>query len=69
MGGVRCVTIYRFFGAEEMDFGSQRSPTSKYDFELEKSDSMPCRANRFEPIGMASELLGAVLPILPSDHS
>jgi hypothetical protein len=21
MGGIRCVTIYRFFGAEEMDFG------------------------------------------------
>jgi hypothetical protein len=36
MGGIRCVTIYRFFGAEEMDFGPQRSPTSKYDFELEK---------------------------------
>jgi hypothetical protein len=36
MGGIRCVTIYRFFGAGEMDFGPQRSPTSKYDFELEK---------------------------------
>jgi hypothetical protein len=28
MGEIRCVTIYRFFGAEEMDFGPQRSPTS-----------------------------------------
>jgi hypothetical protein len=36
MGGIRCVAIYSFFGAEEMDFGPQRSPTSKYDFELEK---------------------------------
>jgi hypothetical protein len=37
MGRIRCVTIaYMIFGAEEMDFGSQRSPTSKYDFELEK---------------------------------
>ena len=35
-GGIRCVTIYSFLGAEEMDFGPQRSPTSKYDFELEK---------------------------------
>jgi hypothetical protein len=30
---------------------------------------MPCRANRFEPIGMTSELLGAVLPVLPTDSS
>jgi hypothetical protein len=36
MGGIRCVTIYSFFGAEEMDFGPQRSPTSKHGFELEK---------------------------------
>jgi hypothetical protein len=36
MGGIRCVAIYSFFGTEEMDFGPQRSPTSKYDFELEK---------------------------------
>jgi hypothetical protein len=36
MGGIRCVAIYSFFGAEEMGFGPQRSPTSKYDFELEK---------------------------------
>jgi hypothetical protein len=40
--------------------------------ELEKrvpGYSMPCRANRFEPMGMKSELLGAVLPVLPSDPS
>jgi hypothetical protein len=44
-----------------MDFGPQRSPTSKYDFELEKRvlyALYPGRANRFEPIGMASELTG-----------
>jgi hypothetical protein len=28
---------------------------------------MPCRANRFEPMGMTSELLGVVLPVLPSE--
>jgi hypothetical protein len=28
---------------------------------------MPCRANLFEPMGMKSELLGAVLPIPPRD--
>jgi hypothetical protein len=31
--------------------------------------SMSCRANRFEPMGMTSEILGAVLPILPRDPS
>jgi hypothetical protein len=56
MGGIRCVAIYIyiffyfFFGAEEMGFGPQRSPTSKYDFELEKRVLYAlCRANRFEP--------------------
>jgi hypothetical protein len=31
--------------------------------------SMPCGANRFEPMGMTSELLGEVLPIPPRDPS
>jgi hypothetical protein len=34
--GVLLYIGFLFFGAEEMDFGPQRSPTSKYDFELEK---------------------------------
>jgi hypothetical protein len=30
-------------------------------------EPMPCRANLFEPMGMTTELLGAVLPIPPRD--
>jgi hypothetical protein len=46
MVGIRCVAIYRFLGAEEMDFGL--SEISNVEI-------------RLEPIGVASELLGAVL--------
>jgi hypothetical protein len=39
------------------------SVTSKYELSERNAYSMPCRANLFEPMGMTSELLGAVLRV------
>jgi hypothetical protein len=45
------------------------SITSKYELSKRNAYSMPCRASLFEPMGMASELLGAVLPTPPRNPS
>jgi hypothetical protein len=47
---------------------TQKQNTSKCEYELSRRNacSVPCRANRFGPMGMISELPGAVcLPIPP----
>jgi hypothetical protein len=45
-GGDSVCYCKKFFGAEEMDFGPQRSPTSKYDFELKKRVLYLCPVGR-----------------------
>jgi len=71
-GEARCTTRLWVFGSLASDWllalPLQR-PHIRLSTVQRNAYSMPCRANHFEPIGMASELLGAVLPILPSDPS
>jgi hypothetical protein len=62
-GGGFGVLLYTFV------LGPRRWTLVLRDPQRRSAYSMPCRANRFEPIGMTSDLLGAVLPILPSGPS
>ena len=68
-GEARCTTRLWVFGSLASDWllglPLQR-PHIRLSTVQRNAYSMPCRANRFEPIGMTSELLGAILPILPS---
>ena len=71
-GEARCTTRLWVFGSLASDWllalPLQR-PHIRLSTVQRNAYSMPCRANHFEPIGMASDLLGEVLPILPSDPS
>jgi hypothetical protein len=69
-GEARCTTRLWVFGSLASDWllalPLQR-PHIRLSTVQRNAYSMPCRANRFEPMGMTSEILGAMLPILPRD--
>jgi hypothetical protein len=71
-GEARCTTRLWVFGSLASDWllalPLQR-PHIRLSTVQRNAYYMPCRANHFEPMGMTSEVLGAMLPIPPRDPS
>jgi hypothetical protein len=73
-GEARCTTRLWVFGSLASDWLlalplQLQRPHIRLSTVQRNAYSMPCRANRFEPMGMTSEMLGAMLPIPPRDPS